>query len=91
MLSRIVAHRKERRPAITAANRVLFDTEVALIISEADEIKDALDQLNASIEKVPSAHAEIRKILDETPTGLDAVQQLVKEVQRMDKLYRSIQ
>jgi hypothetical protein len=29
--------------------------------------------------------------LDETPTGLDTVQQLVKEVQRMDKLYRSIQ
>jgi hypothetical protein len=91
MLSRIVARRKERRPAITAANRVLFDTEVALLISEADEIKDALDQLSASLEKVPSAHAEIRKILDETPTGLEAVQQLVKEVQRIDKLYRSIQ
>jgi len=90
MLIRIVEHRKVMRPAITTANRVIFDTEVSLIISEADEIKDSLDNLSESITKVPSAHMEIRKILDETPTGLDALQQLVKEVQRIDKFYRSI-
>lgn len=90
MLTTIVRHREAIRPTIPPANRLIFHTEVSLIISEADEIKEAIDNLSESIAKVPSAHKEIRRILDDTPTGLEALQQLVKEVQRIDKFYRSI-
>jgi hypothetical protein len=90
MLGRIVAHKNEIRPTVNALERVQFDSEAAFIISEGKEIKNALDNLGTAISGLPLAHAEIRKMLDEEPTGLDALQQLVKEVQRINKFYRSV-
>ncbi len=90
MLGRIIAHRNTMRPSRDTVERVSFDTDVSLVIGEVDEIKAALDNLSTAIQEVPSAHAEVRKMLDEKPTGLNALQQLVEEVQRIDKFYRSI-
>lgn len=40
--------------------------------------------------EVPLAHADIRTMLDGKPKNLDALAQLVKDAQRINKLYRSL-
>ncbi|MGH8550806.1 MAG: hypothetical protein ACRERU_19850 [Methylococcales bacterium] len=90
MLDRILAHRNRQRPPIDTIERIKFDTDVSLIIGEADEINTAIDDLSASIGKVPPAHAEIRKMLDGQAKGLDALEQLISDVQRIDRFYRNL-
>ncbi|MDD1626228.1 MAG: hypothetical protein LUQ26_01945 [Methylococcaceae bacterium] len=90
MIKTILTHKNIQRPPIDTLERSNFDTNVSLIISEADEINNALDNIDAAIKEVPLAHADIRTMLDGKPKNLDALAQLVKDAQRINKLYRSL-
>lgn len=90
MLGRIVAHQNAVRPPPDSPMRFDFDTEVAAVIAEVEEIEAALAALSAAVAGVPPAHAEIRRMLDERPRDLTALQDLVKEVQRINRFYRSL-
>ncbi len=86
----ILRHRDAQRPPLNTLQRTKYDADVSHIISEADEINIALDDISAAVGQIPSAHAEIRKMLDEKPKDLEALRQLVKEAQRIGKLYRTL-
>lgn len=90
MLDRILEHKQKQRPPIDTPDRSKFDSEVSFIISEVDAIKKTLDKIDEAIKKVPNAHAETRKKLDDKSQGFDAMAELIKEVQRIDKFYRSL-
>jgi hypothetical protein len=86
----ILRHKNTQRPPINTIQRTNFDTDVSQIVSEADEVNVALESISGAIGQIPPAHDEIRKLLDEKPRGFEALQQLVKEVQRIDKFYRTV-
>lgn len=90
MLDQILVHRNRTRPPIDTPQRTDFDTDVALLIREVNQINSAIDELGASIGRVPSAHAEIRKMLDDQPKGLETLELLVKDVKRIERFYRSV-
>lgn len=90
MLKRILTRRESQRPSLDTLGRTGFDTDASLLISEVTEIKKSLDKINSAIKKIPRAHAETRKKLDDESQGFDALAQLVGEVQGIDKLYRTL-
>lgn len=90
MLNRILAHKQKQRPPVNTPERSKFDSDASFIISEVDAIKKTLDKIDEAIKKVPNAHAETRKKLEDELQGFDAMAELIKEVQRIDKFYRSL-
>ena len=90
MLDRILAHRSAARPAPNNPMRFEYDMDAALVIAEVDEINAALADLNAAVTQFPPAHAEVRAQLDKNPQGVQSLQQLVEEAQRVDKFYRTV-
>ena len=90
MLDRIVAHRNVMRPPIFTEKRFAFDTEVSLLITEADAIQAILEHQSKAINKVYDAHREIRRKLDHKPTKFEALWKFIQEVERIAKFYRSL-
>lgn len=90
MLDRIIAHANLARPPYQSAQRYNFDKDMAEQIEEVQEIASSLDAINAGILKIPLAHKETRDALDEKPTKMEAMKELVKEAQRVSKFYRSL-
>lgn len=90
MIDRILAHADAQRPPYGSVARTAFDERMALVIAEAQEIEEALDEMNAAVSKIPKAHAEIRIILDEKPTDLEALRALIQGAQRAGKFYRDL-
>jgi hypothetical protein len=90
MENRLIAHANIARPKYESSDRYEFDLKIADTIAEVEEINNALDNINAAMIQYPKAHAEIRALLDKKETKLDALELLVKEAQRANKLYRSI-
>lgn len=90
MRDRILAHRSAARPAPNNPMRFGYDMDAAFVIAEVDEINAALANLNTAVTQFPPAHAEVRAHLDNKPEGLQSLQQLVEEAQRVDKFYRTV-
>lgn len=90
MTDRILAHADVQRPPYGSVERTTFDERIALVIAEAQEIEEALDAMNSAISRIPKAHAEIRIILDDKPTELEALRALIQGAQRAGKFYRHL-
>ncbi len=87
---RIIAHANTVRPGYASANRVSFDSDMAVLLAEIEGINASLDSMGTAIAKIPEAHKEIRAALDKKQTTLDALQSLVQEAQRANKFYRNL-
>ncbi len=70
--------------------RLHFDQEIALVTAEADEILLNLSALNAAVERIPPAHAEIMESLERDDLKLKDLQALIAEAKRISKFYRSV-
>jgi autotransporter translocation and assembly factor TamB len=90
MQGRIIAHANAARPPYATAARITFDSTIADLLAETNEINASLDLMSVAIGKIPEAHKEIRIALDNKPTTLDALQGLVQEAQRANKFYRNL-
>jgi len=90
MQGRIIAHANADRPSYASTNRVVFDSNMAVVLAEIEDINMSLDSISSAIAKIPAAHKEIRAALDKKPTTLDALQGLVQEAQRANKFYRNL-
>ncbi len=90
MADRILAHANAARPAYGSRDRMIFDSDVAEFLAESEGIESSLDATSAAVAKLPSAHHEIRQVLDERATNLDALQSFVREAQRAGKFYRGL-
>jgi hypothetical protein len=90
MQGRIIAHADVIRPPYASANRIVFDSNMAAVLAEIEDINMSLDSVSSAIAKIPDAHKEIRAALDKKPTTLDALQGLVQEAQRANKFYRNL-
>ena len=90
MTDRILAHADTQRPPYGSVERTAFDERIALVIAKAQDIEEALDAMNTAVSKIPKAHAEIRIILDEKPTDLEALRALIQGAQRAGTFYRDL-
>jgi hypothetical protein len=90
MQGRIIAHANAARPPYGSANRIAFDSNIAVLLAEIENVNSSLDAVNSAIAKVPDAHKEVRAALDNKPTTLEALQTLVREAQRAGKFYGNL-
>jgi hypothetical protein len=90
MLDRILAHANDVRPKYGTVERISFDSEIATLILEADEMEASLEAINAAIIKIPLAHQEIRNDLDKVQSIYNSLQEVVQEAKRAQKFYRSL-
>lgn len=90
MTNRILDHANDQRPPYGSVERAAFDERIAVVIADAQEIEEVLDAMNTAVSKIPKAHAEIRFILDEKPTDLEALRALIQGAQRAGKFYRDL-
>jgi hypothetical protein len=90
MQGRIIAHANAARPAYGSADRITFDSNIAVLLAEIADVNASLDSVSSAIAKIPGAHKEVRAALDKKPTTLEALQSLVQEAQRANKFYRNL-
>jgi hypothetical protein len=90
MLDRILAHANDLRPKYGTVERIYFDSEIANLILEADEMEASLEAINAAMIKIPLAHQEIRNDLDKAQSTFDSLQEVAREARQAQKFYRSL-
>lgn len=90
MTDRILAHAEAQRPPYGSLARTAFDERMGRVIADAQDIEGALDAMNLAMRTIPKAHAEIRAILDDKPTDLEALRALIQGAQRTGKFYRGL-
>jgi hypothetical protein len=90
MLDRILAHANDVRPQYGTVERISFDSEIANLILEAEEMEASLEAINTAMIKIPLAHQEIRNDLDKVQSTFKSLQEVVQEAKRAQKFYRSL-
>ncbi|HEX9972152.1 MAG TPA: hypothetical protein VGD14_08790 [bacterium] len=90
MLDRIIDHANQVRPRYFTLERIPFDTKIEQVITEADEIEASLDSLGAAILTLAKAHRELRQKFDDKKATLESLKEFMKEAQRINKFYRSL-
>jgi hypothetical protein len=72
------------------ADRIALYKEAAATMAEADEMEMALDGMNAALKKIPPAHQQLRDHLDKKAGAVDELTNLIKEADRADKFYKTL-
>lgn len=90
MRDRYIAHAQSARPSFGSWQRYKFDSEVAAVIEEFQQINDALVSSSAAIQKLPDAHRQILESLDNKERPLDALRDMINEAKRLRTFYRAL-
>lgn len=87
----ILHHVNNSRPNYGSPQRYDYDKNIAELIDEVVAINSSLEGINSAIEKIPTAHKEIKGDLEKKPTKMEALTSLISEAERINKYYRSLE
>jgi hypothetical protein len=90
MVKTIIVHANSIRPPQGSLERYHFDTRIATLIAESEEIEASLETMSRAVSQIPAAHQEIRDNLEKETTSFEALHVLLQEAQHADKIYRGL-
>lgn len=91
MLDEMIAHANASRPKYGTMERYRFDSDIANLIAEVEGIQSSLQAATSAINRLPEAHREARRLLDQKESNRDALMEFVKEANRVKQFYGSVQ
>lgn len=90
MRDRYIDHVNKARPKYGTWERYKFDSEVAVTLDEFKQINAALSSAALAVHKIPEAHRQILKSLDDKTQSLDALHDVISEAQNLRSFYRAL-
>lgn len=79
-----------RKPGADGKDRVV-DAEVDALVSQYKAVKESLERLNTALSKIPAAHEELRRSLDDKATSLEGLTAFIAEVQGAMEFFKKTQ
>lgn len=67
--------------------RMKADTDTATLLKQVKQVKDSLASIKQATSRIPKANEEILHILQGSPTGEEAVEQLVADVKQANSFF----
>jgi hypothetical protein len=88
LLNDVLTGARRVRPPADSAARLAFDAEIGRLIVDVRAAKASLAAVDRAITRLPSAHHEVRRSLDDRKLSLDSLETLIADAKRINAFYQ---